>query len=321
MRFSSRSPLWWLPVLSDAEVEALTRRYQLALKRIGERTNLTLKRIWDALGSWDEADILGFFEQIEPALAAAKKSTVRVSNGYYSKLGEVRPPAFPVADVLSVPPDPATPFLSHWSKLKNGVSFAESVESAFADMSNDVVDFVQSTARRTADVTAANGGVKIVGWRRVLTGVSCEWCALVSTQRYRSAESADFGHRACDCSVVAIVGDRDPGQVINSKLYDRLQESNVSNRLSQGRASKRSLVAADNAIARRDQALAELSGEADPQRRMRLESRARRWDRKASAYKVQAAEQTAHVEALKPIGTTGYVTADGVPAPTPNSQG
>ena len=307
-------------MLSDAEVERLTRKYQSELKKIADRTNVKVKRIWDDLGSWDRSDIERFFELVDAPLTAAKKATVRVSNGYYSRLAGNRPPAFPLDEVASLPPDPATPFLSHWNNLKEGVSWEDSIEQSFADMANDVFDYVQSTARRTADTTAANGGTNVVGWRRVLTRVSCEWCAQVSTQRYRTAESADFGHRSCDCSVVAIVGDRDPGKFINGKLLNKLDEANVGERLHQGEAPRRSLKAADNAAARRNQALDDLAGESDPKRRMRLQERARYWDRKAASFKAQAAEQAARVQSLKPIGTTGYVTPSGAPAPAPSSR-
>jgi hypothetical protein len=53
-------------------------------------------------------------------------------------------------------------------------------------------------------------------YRRVLTGAeSCGLCIIASTQRYRKRDLLPI-HPNCDCVVAPILGDQDPGQVINS---------------------------------------------------------------------------------------------------------
>lgn len=304
-------------MLSDEQIQQVTARYQEQLKLIARRTGDTIQSLWSDLGSWDREDIDRFGELLADVIDAAKKVTVELSNGYYSTVVGKRPPAITARDVPSVAPDPEAPFLRLWQQLSQGAQFEDALRSGALEAANDAVGFVNATARRTAPVVVEQTGTRTVGWRRVLTGVSCEWCAQVSTQRYKSADSADFGHRSCDCTVVPIVGDRDPGKFINNQLAKRLAESQVSQRIAEGAAPRKTLQAAENAARRRDATLAELQREKNPERRRRLEERARKWDRQANAYKARAAEQRARVRSMRPVGTTGYVTPDGAPAAAP----
>lgn len=88
-----------------------------------------------------------------------------------------------------------------------------------------------STAR--TDVSLANRGELdrgaqirpwVVGYRRVLTGRSCAFCATASTQRYRQADLLPL-HPSCDCDIAEIIGTADPGRVINQQLLDDLKRA------------------------------------------------------------------------------------------------
>lgn len=79
-----------------------------------------------------------------------------------------------------------------------------------------------------------SGNWGITGWRRVPIGVTCNWCMTVSTQRYRTAESASFGHGHkgvdyCDCQVVPIIGDKDVGRVANRPVLRALSSQRRDN--------------------------------------------------------------------------------------------
>jgi hypothetical protein len=83
----------------------------------------------------------------------------------------------------------------------------------------DVELAVTHTAReRLADES------EIQFYRRVLTGAeSCGLCVIASTQRYRKRDLLPI-HPNCDCVVATIVGDQDPGRVINStRIADEAQ--------------------------------------------------------------------------------------------------
>jgi hypothetical protein len=58
----------------------------------------------------------------------------------------------------------------------------------------------------------------VVGYRRVLEGPhSCALCIVAATQRYHKATLLPI-HPGCDCSVLPIYGDADPGQTISAVL-------------------------------------------------------------------------------------------------------
>lgn len=107
------------------------------------------------------------------------------------------------------------------ARVANGASFEEAMATGRAR--------AVSTAR--TDVSLANkaeitrGGESrpwVVGYRRVLTGRSCAFCATASTQRYKSADLLPL-HPSCDCDIAEIFGTEDPGQVINRELLTDLK--------------------------------------------------------------------------------------------------
>jgi hypothetical protein len=79
-------------------------------------------------------------------------------------------------------------------------------------------------AQREATVQAIDADERMVGYRRVLTGRSCAFCATASTQRYHRKQLMPL-HSFCDCGVAPIFASSDPGQVINRPLLQSLKEA------------------------------------------------------------------------------------------------
>lgn len=295
---------------TEVAVEA-TRAYQTGLQRLQAALTSLLVPAWIDLGNYDRDDVPRWELLISAAVAAHADESTALASGYVSLMtdGEIATVSRP-----AITADPEIPFLRHWRGLNEGKLWEQSVEEAAGGVGEYSSDVVQSTARKASDEAATE---QVVGWRRTLTGSSCEWCALVSTQRYRTAESADFGHANCDCGVTPITGDVDPGRVINSDLLKELKAQGAGDRITQNRRAKRSLTAADNAAARRDKALAALADESDPARIGRLKARANRWDREAEAFRARAAEESARPIKPRLPGNTGYVQPDGSPVARP----
>lgn len=205
---------------SEQTLVKLTKAFQARLELIHTRAGQLTAVEWDRLGSWDEVDIERFARRVDPVFTAARQATVNASAGYYSLATETAPVLVP--DVaIAVQANLRAPFTAYWHGLAEGRPWDEALAAGRSRATSTAVDYVASTSRRTASFVAGDG---IVGWRRVLTANSCAWCATVSTQRYRSAESADFGHDHCDCIVAPIYGDADPGQVINQVRVDELEQ-------------------------------------------------------------------------------------------------
>jgi hypothetical protein len=80
---------------------------------------------------------------------------------------------------------------------------------------------VQS-ARLYASQAVLSADPRVQGFRRTLTGPkSCGLCVVASTRRYHK-EHLSPRHPGCDCGVVPIVGDHDPGEVLNRQLLESM---------------------------------------------------------------------------------------------------
>jgi hypothetical protein len=180
--------------------DELLRRYKTQIARYRNRTSLLLVAAWDELGGYDEANINEYAERTLPALNGAKTAAVALSSGFFAVALGVRPVGVRPDDV-DVNPDIRGPFRAAWHALNTGRPFEEALRVGRSTAQAVGFDFVQSTARRTGDVVAAASG-QTVTWRRVPGAKACDWCRQVAGQRYRTAESADFGHERDDCDVV-----------------------------------------------------------------------------------------------------------------------
>lgn len=295
---------------TEVEAAEITRVYQRQLSTLERGLRAVLAGLWLELGSYDTDDVDRWEQLIDPPTGTAAAEAAAAAVGYVTLIAESRLPAVKPPTPLA---DPVAPFKRMWRRLDGGQLWEDARKEAVGAVGDYGSEVVHSVARRASDQAADSR--QVVGWRRVLVGISCEWCALVSTQRYRTAESADFGHRNCDCTVTPILGDVDPGRVINSELLTKMKAQGTPDRISHNRAARRSMQAAENATRRRDQALAELARETDPQRRLRLENRAQRWQREAEAFRARAADEAARTAKRRLPGQTGYVDPTGEPAP------
>lgn len=210
-------------MLSEQALVALIRRFQAQLGLVADRTAFAFALAWEGLGQYDEADVTRFAAATSQAAAAGKMASIRLAGGFYSALGSVPAAGLDAARVPTEVPA-RDPFIAYWRALKNGEAWLDAVGAGRNRAGAIGGDFIHSTARQTGGLVAEETGQRVVGWRRVLTGKSCAWCATVATQRYHSADAADFGHHHCDCTAIPIYGDRDPGRVINKPVLDVLKK-------------------------------------------------------------------------------------------------
>lgn len=296
----------------------LARRWQTQVQQIRQRSADTVASIWDDLGSWNRPDIERFFDLTDELFVAIKDVAAASTDAFLSTLTSSSTVGLTGADVPAVPPSPEAPFLAMWKQLSDGVEWSEALAGGRAAAENLTATFVTRTASAAGDAWFNRSGVQNHGWRRQLSGVSCEWCALVATQVYRSAESATFGHKTCDCVAVPILDTSNVSRgVIDDDLYRNVRAQGVSDRVSFSRRGQQLAQSADTATRRMTATLAELRTEQDPARRMRLQERARSWERRANHARAQAAEHAARDRPTRPEGSTGYVDTDGRPAPRP----
>ncbi len=200
--------------MAQVDEVALTRRAQRRLSLLRQATALALIRLWDGLPDHHEEAQPRWSALASPVVLAAQSRAIDTQIAYLrARLGEDI--TFDRAQLLALSTvDLSDPFISLAVSLRDGESLRAALKAG-RERTQDLADTAVSHASRSAN-TAADGHRRIVGWRRVLTGDSCDWCVTVAGQRYRSAESAAFGHEACNCSVAPIIGTSDPGRVLNS---------------------------------------------------------------------------------------------------------
>lgn len=215
-----------------APPEQVVRTYHDSLLNIRARAGLTVGTLWDRLAGLDEESLRAFAAAAALSSTAAQQQTVALFDAYLAVMLGGRPVGLSPGRVLE--------------QVRNGVPAAEvyarPVVTARAAVSEGrpVVDALR--AGRARAVSAAETDVvlaqrqamvdeavasRVAGWRRTLTGRSCALCATASTQRYRTSELMPI-HSHCDCGVAPIVGDSDPGHIINRDIFADLKANGGS---------------------------------------------------------------------------------------------
>jgi len=177
--------------------------------------------IWSVLaGGVDEDAVAEFVRRAAPLLAGLGATSAALAAGYVRTLTGRRAEVSDLTDA-AISQDLRHPFIGVYRDLGRGIPAATALVTGRERARALAQERVIQTQRRALGL-AADG---VTGWRRVPQGVTCAWCVTVSTRRYRSAEAASFGHGHkgvdyCDCDVIPIIGDRDPGQTINRPLNE-----------------------------------------------------------------------------------------------------
>lgn len=193
-----------------------TEAYRTRIRNLRLTGAATLAAIWAALTGIDPEDEEAFADRSTPVLTGLQGATTALTVGYFGLLSSG---ARVDTAGLTVAQDLRHPFIGVRKALKEGAEWEAAQAAGRARAEAMASERVMLTQAATAERIDATG--KVVGWRRVPQGATCSYCIVVSTQRYRTAETAsNVGHRnkgrlTCDCDVVPIVGDKDPGQVIN----------------------------------------------------------------------------------------------------------
>jgi len=189
-------------VLQRDEVAALVERHKATQARISSRTAAQLVRIWDGLDGYDEADVATFLRLAGPHTFAAKRTAITVAVGFYAAILQLRPPAIPIGSI-DVEYNARSPFTAVWHALSEGRSYDEAVTAGRSITEAQTDRFVASAARRTGDhVTTATR--TRVAWERVPRAAACGFCRDAAGQRYKTSETADFGHDRCGCTAVPV---------------------------------------------------------------------------------------------------------------------
>lgn len=197
-----------------------------------------LLRLFRELGAWRSSDATVFARHAVPLVQGSQQTLAGLVATYMAEqasiaLGRVvAPPTIPDTEVWNlragVEPEDVylRPFTTVYTALASGRPLPEAVElgaSRVAEIAE--ADLQQTYARSSrAAMRALPSEARPRFWRRALVGEeNCAMCVVASTQRYR-VETLNPIHPGCDCRVEPIFG-RDPGQVIDESLLERVHEA------------------------------------------------------------------------------------------------
>lgn len=191
-------------MLTGPSARRLTRTFQNRIALIGARAARLTAAQWASLPGYDEADVPRFTAGTRAALQAAHAAAVHTGVGYYATLAQIRAPSVKVTDVPYTA-DPREPFIAYWRALAGGNSPEAALQSGAARAEAVARNLSTSSARRAGDVTFRKADVQVDGWGRDPDARACPWCLTVADGVFRTAESADFGHDRCGCSVSPLI--------------------------------------------------------------------------------------------------------------------
>src|SRR5687767_8589135 len=137
--------------MTDAELAAVTRRFQVLLATVTARTVAAVAAGWDGLGSYDEGDVERFERRVAPATDGGKAAAVRLASGFYAAVAAVRPPTL-TPKLVPVLFEARVPFLAYWHALKEGRPWPEAQLAGRARAEAVASNLVVSSSRRTGDL-------------------------------------------------------------------------------------------------------------------------------------------------------------------------
>ncbi len=182
----------------------LTETFQRRIATIGDRAARVAVARYMTLGGYDEADIARYAAQIARAMTAAHDAAVHTGVGYYVTLAQIRPPSVNARDV-PMTLDPREPFIAHWRALNHGQPYEAAIESGAGRAEAVARNLATSSARKAGDVTMRKANQRVDGWARDTDANPCPWCRGLTQYVFETADSADFGHDRCNCSVAPVI--------------------------------------------------------------------------------------------------------------------
>lgn len=220
-----------MPVADD--LVRLARAHQDQLLAIRASSVNAVASLWDRLVNGpDDAVMDRWVPLAERAVVAAQQAAAAASIAHVEqavRVGgatpvptppEVRPTAFleprgvPTGEVLR------RAIVLVRVGLADGKLFDQAMSEGRARAVQTAATEPVLTAR-ASNQAAMKAQPSIVGYRRVPDGGACKFCLLVATRRYRVAELMPI-HPSCGCTVAPIIGDADPGEVLDRGLVDQL---------------------------------------------------------------------------------------------------
>ena len=184
--------------LNLSQQSELLRRYRARSVVIAAAAGKVVATAWDRLDGHEASDIVSLREAALPQATLIASRAAALSAAYLALL--LGQPVIAATGIVE--PDWTGPFIRQWAAFGRGDNLEAALAAGAAQADAVGINSVISTARRVGDQINSD---QIIGWKRTTSADPCEWCATISTRIYKTAESADFGHDRCHCSVSPVL--------------------------------------------------------------------------------------------------------------------
>lgn len=220
-------------LLESAATIDLTLSYLDELDALGNAVGRAIREIFEGLTVVEKESLAEFVREASPYINAGNTAGADLASAYLAELtGQT--PALIDLRFAEAPLDSA--YHRMWKQMGQGYEYDDARRSGASVAESTGYD----SAHEGGSKRMAHPGTKVRGYRRVINPTACEWCQVVSTQLYRSAESAHAArHHHCKCTVVAVAWGDHSGAKINQARLKSLKESGAINRASAARERNR----------------------------------------------------------------------------------
>lgn len=221
---------------SQAEILAA---YQQVSGGVRSRLVQYADLLWGGMGSWRDADVDRFVEEIVPKIQAGRLQMAQLTDAYLSQITGATAGIIDTSNLRGVDASdlyrrPATEL---YTNLSQGKSFDDSMKAAIVRLGSLVATDMQLAKTHQAQRSLKNSDR--AAYRRVPRGEkTCALCLIASTQRYWKGDLLPL-HPGCDCDISPLPAGDHSAQVLNQVELERVHAevetlTGDSNRMAQG---------------------------------------------------------------------------------------
>lgn len=214
----------------------MLRAYQAVTEAERARTIAYLERLWAGLPDFFDGTMTRFVATVVPVMDGIQRQAAVTTDAYIARAagasdGDGGPIGVP-AELSSTEALRGVPAEDVWWRPATTVYRALGAGADLAAAGRQGLARAKSIAETDLQLARTHAGRHVMeqrhtvqGFRRVPRGGrSCALCLLAATQRYHKSALMPI-HPGCHCTVLPIIGDIDPGHVIEKSQLDDVYAS------------------------------------------------------------------------------------------------
>lgn len=206
------------------DTTSIVKGYDTLVAATRARVVANVAAAWSIMDSYNRADVDRFVSRAVPVVLGGQARVATLTDAYMASMEtaatgkRAAPLGLPSPTIESIRGVSADKVYERagievWTALKDGVDYSDAVARGLDRATSSAATDMQLARTHSArDVMEKRPS--ITGYRRVLHPPSCDLCVRASRNRYGKRTLQPI-HSHCDCGIVPIFEDFDPGKVAN----------------------------------------------------------------------------------------------------------